>query len=256
MTYYAPRFLFRRFEILRRVKQGGTFLEIGPGNLNLALDLLTHYRCGKLVELNPEVQDVFDQLEPSIRDRLCLIVDDFSGMDEFDARFDCVIACEVLEHVADDEAFVGKAVAQVREGGQLILSVPARMKYWSIDDEVVGHYRRYERADLQSLLAPYALDDVKILSYGYPFLNLLRFPRQLHARWKWRQKQNLTLRRRTEQSSQIDIGRLNWLSYLVNPLTVYPLVRLASLMTPLSTTFDLSDGYLVVATKRDLPSDR
>lgn len=249
MRYYAPRFLFRRYEILYRVKKAYSFLEIGPGNLNMALALLDHFQTGTLVELNHDVRTVFDQLESSVRNRLCLIIEDFATIDDFEDQFDCVLACEVLEHVHDDVRFLSKVVRQVRDGGQLIVSVPARMKYWGVDDEVVGHYRRYERVDLQKLFEPYNLDDVQIISYGFPFLNLLRLPRQLHARWQGHQKLQLSQRRRTEQSSQVDIGSVRWLSRLVNPKTFYPLARLASFLTPLSTSFDLSDGYLVFATK-------
>ena len=255
MRYYAPSFLFRRFEILRRVTNGDTFLEIGPGNLNLAVDLLRRFDRGVLVELNPHARHSHNSLEYALRSRLDLVLADFSELPTKTNQYDCVIACEVLEHVADEEAFLAKAVSALRPGGQLVLSVPARMGRWNIDDEVAGHYRRYERASFIALMQRCGLVDITITGYGFPLVNALRVPRLFLARLEYREMVKLSQKQRTETSSQITRGGL-WklLPLIVNPCTFYPLVTLTMFLDPLSTALDVSDGYVVVARKQRVSS--
>ena len=52
------------------------------------------------------------------------------GVEELDGAFDLVTALEVIEHVADPQAFVGSLVARLAPGGLLILSTPNRTA-WS-----------------------------------------------------------------------------------------------------------------------------
>ena len=48
MKYRAPRFLFRRYELLRRVNPGERFIEIGAADLSLKIGtLLGPMRCAR-----------------------------------------------------------------------------------------------------------------------------------------------------------------------------------------------------------------
>lgn len=87
--------------------------------------------------------------------------------------FDLVCAFEVLEHIEDDEAALRDWSALIRPGGWLMLSVPAWPRRLGPHDEVAGHFRRYERADLERLAAAVGLVDQRLLAYGYPLGNLL-----------------------------------------------------------------------------------
>lgn len=64
-------------------------------------------------------------------------------------RWDVVTLLDVLEHIPDE---VG-ALAQIREsltpGGYLFLTMPALQAFWSWNDEICGHQRRYSRQHLQ-----------------------------------------------------------------------------------------------------------
>ncbi len=50
---------------------------------------------------------------------------------------------DVLEHIADDIAFLTKVADVLRDNGRLYLTVPAGPRLWSQDDRIGGHYRRY-----------------------------------------------------------------------------------------------------------------
>jgi hypothetical protein len=57
MKYYPPRYLFRRYELLRRVSEGNHFLEIGAGRLLLSVELLRYFRRGTLIDFSEKSID-------------------------------------------------------------------------------------------------------------------------------------------------------------------------------------------------------
>ena len=68
------------------------------------------------------------------------------------AHYDCVVMINVLEHIRDDAAVLDGIFAALRPGGRLIVFVPALQFLFSNIDRQVGHFRRYERAALKSVL--------------------------------------------------------------------------------------------------------
>lgn len=248
MKYYPPRFLFRRYEIMRRVRRGQHFLEIGPGNLGLAQELLSRFERGTLIDFNTtEVQRIYEALEPRARQRLELILGDFVKYDQFGRQFDCVVSCEVLEHVQDDMRFLCRANDLLAPGGQLMLSVPARQKYWSRDDEIVGHYRRYEKQELRDKLAEAGFSQIQIVSYGFPFENLVRLARIALARLQYKEKGGWDQEKQSQESGFMLKRRpvLSLVALVMNKYTLLPFNLFASLFNSL----DLAEGYIASAFK-------
>lgn len=248
MTYYHPRYLFRRYEIMRRIDRGERFLEVGPGDLNLARELLRKFKRGTLIDFNTtSVQQIFDGLKEPDKSRLTLIIGDFLRYDGSGQGFDCVVSCEVMEHIEDDRAFLLKTCELLRGGGQLILSVPARQKYWSVDDEVVGHYRRYEKEDLRRQLSDCGYASIQIVSYGFPFENLIRLLRVGVAKLQYREKGAWDKKRQSQESGFL-LKRnpvLNLVGLIINKYTIYPFALFASIFDGLN----LGEGYLATARK-------
>lgn len=58
---------------------------------------------------------------------------------------------DVIEHIADDAAFVGSLREMLPAGGRLYVSVPASPRLWSHYDVEVGHHRRYTPDSLTRL---------------------------------------------------------------------------------------------------------
>lgn len=243
--YYPPRYLLRRSVILRHLPQPcQAFLEIGPGEFRLSRELADRCTEGDLVEFHPEARARFEAaFPPEARSRVRLHVGDFREM-AFGRDFDCVVACEVLEHVEDDAGFIRSMAGVLQPGGVLVLSVPAHMKYWSAHDENVGHLRRYSRAQLTELLSSAGFERVQVLSYGVPLIHLFRFAREGLALLRRNRQRQMSTDERTKRSGIRHLPSMfNWLGLLVNPITFAPLTAVARLFE----AGDRSDGYVVVA---------
>lgn len=67
-------------------------------------------------------------------------------------RFDLVLLLDVLEHVADDVAFVRNLVAgSMADEAVALISAPAWMGLFTQHDVRIGHRRRYRPAELEAL---------------------------------------------------------------------------------------------------------
>lgn len=245
MTYYPPRYLFRRHEVVKRIRPASSFLEIGPGNLNLSRELLLFFHNGTLIDYNEKTETLFQKLPQSTRNRLKLIISDFSSHD-FQSKFDCIIACEVLEHVQHDQEFVHAMSKLLNNNGQLILSVPSRKKYWSTHDEIVGHLRRYEKNEIIELLNVNKFSNIEIISYGFPYVNILRWVSILLAKYNYSEKIQWSQEKQSQESGIIQNGSLtDLIGILVNKYTCFPFCLFSTFFNKL----DLSNGYVITAYK-------
>lgn len=76
--------------------------------------------------------------------------------------FDLVLLLDVIEHVEDDRALLaGLLRDRLRQGGAVLVSVPAWQALYTRHDLFLGHYRRYRPADLHRLLAQVGLQRVR-----------------------------------------------------------------------------------------------
>jgi len=78
-----------------------------------------------------------------------------------------------MEHVTNHVGFVKRIVDFIKPGGHVIVGVPGRRDRWGIEDETVGHLRRYDRGDLKETLVSAGLSDVTVWSVAVPTANLL-----------------------------------------------------------------------------------
>ncbi len=71
--------------------------------------------------------------------------------------FDLVCALDIIEHVDNDEDALSEVSRVARSGGTVIVSMPLHPARWTRFDELVGHKRRYEPAELLAKLARHHL---------------------------------------------------------------------------------------------------
>jgi SAM-dependent methyltransferase len=92
--------------------------------------------------------------------------------------YDLVLLMDVIEHVDDDLGFLSAAIAHLKPGGIVVINVPAHMTCYSKYDEVVGHKRRYNIAQMEWLFRQTNIDPLSIAYWGLTLLPLL-FARKL-----------------------------------------------------------------------------
>jgi SAM-dependent methyltransferase len=153
--------------ILRRLleTQGarGPVLEVGCGN-GANLEMLREF--GQITAVEPDDADRARAAARQIGVVLPGSLPDGLGID---TSFGTVLALDVIEHVEDDLASVMAMRDQLAPGGHLVLTVPAYPWLWSEHDRVNGHYRRYTRRTLATLLGRADLQ-IDRLSYFNSFL--------------------------------------------------------------------------------------
>ena len=66
--------------------------------------------------------------------------------------YDTVVLLNVLEHIPDDHQALGDIFESLAPGGKMVLWVPAFEALYSKFDERIGHYRRYRRNKLTTLV--------------------------------------------------------------------------------------------------------
>ncbi len=81
--------------------------------------------------------------------------------------FDFVSALDVLEHIKDDELAVSEISRILKKNGIVVITVPHRMKYYTNQDRIIGHYRRYEINQIISIFNKFNLRNLRTFGvYG------------------------------------------------------------------------------------------
>jgi SAM-dependent methyltransferase len=106
-----------------------------------------------------------------------VLVADCTSLPFGSAEFDCVLATDVLEHIEDDEKAVQEIVRVLRPGGHLVVTVPAFMALWGIQDDLSHHKRRYRKERISNLLSAQGL----VVHHSWYF-NFILFPAIFVAR--------------------------------------------------------------------------
>jgi len=68
-------------------------------------------------------------------------------------RWDVAFLLDVLEHIPADEQVFRQIWLSLRPGGLLFVTTPALQLFWTYNDDLVHHVRRYSRADFARLAA-------------------------------------------------------------------------------------------------------
>ena len=66
-------------------------------------------------------------------------------------HWDIAFLLDVIEHLPDDREALRQARAALKPGGLLFVTTPAFQQFWSYNDELAHHLRRYTRADYERL---------------------------------------------------------------------------------------------------------
>ena len=146
--------------------QGGRVLDIGAGTAGVGSFLADRY---EYVAIEPDPVSYAAAVE-RIGSRGIVRNMSFEDLPP-EGEFDLVCAFEVLEHVDDDRGALAGWMRYLRPGGSMIVSVPQGRDRISEGDARLGHFRRYDPAELEGKLRDAGLAYVTSVVYGSPWGN-------------------------------------------------------------------------------------
>jgi SAM-dependent methyltransferase len=131
---------------------GKRVIEVGAGIGTFARTLLNHVPISELVLVEPS-----DNLLPLLQrqfaeDTRVEIIHGYFQPVAIPAAADSIVLVNVLEHIAEDQAFLDDAHTALTPGGTLLLLVPALPQIYGSLDQAFGHHRRYTKLSLASKL--------------------------------------------------------------------------------------------------------
>ena len=148
-TTYSD-WLEEKTSLLASLIEGKNVIEVGcgsglllkhlPNDLNLTGTDFSEGNLVKAKEANPNV--TFFKAD----------LNDVSSWHQYSEAFDCVLCSEVIEHIKDDNTALKILFSLLKPNGILVLTVPAFKLLLSKFDIKEGHYRRYSKNEISSLI--------------------------------------------------------------------------------------------------------
>lgn len=140
--------------------------DVGSG-LGANIPMLRQF--GQVTALEPSA-DAVEKIKRAWADDNCVRVLRWTSPEPVNDKFDLILLADVLEHIDDDDAAIDWIWRHLAPGGHVILTVPAHQYLWTEMDEVVHHYRRYNRHGMVRLL------NGRLAIRRLSFYNLLLYP--------------------------------------------------------------------------------
>jgi 2-polyprenyl-3-methyl-5-hydroxy-6-metoxy-1,4-benzoquinol methylase len=174
ITLDAQQNDFRRnalIKVLLPLIQGDHVLDIGCGMGFMTQALAAQGR--KVVALDTEYEFVASALAKGRSYEAATQGVTYTGdrLPFSDKAFDTAVCLDVLEHIEDDQNFLKEIRRVLQPHSRIIITTPALSALYGQRDVELGHYRRYDKAKVATLLAAAGLA-VEKLSYW----NLLGVP--------------------------------------------------------------------------------
>jgi SAM-dependent methyltransferase len=141
----------------------GNVLEIGAGVGQFTQELIGLPNIGKLCALEPD-ERFYERLARQGLNAECIhgTIETIEPLPAYDAE----VCINVLEHIEDHFDELKRYKARLKPGGNLCLFVPAGPSIYAPIDRSFGHFRRYTRPELQTLLEEAGFRVVKLYYYN------------------------------------------------------------------------------------------
>ena len=181
-SYTTPGHVLQIESLWAEIKKypPGLFLDAGCGIGLISNYLLQRGWQGIGVDLNNEALSINKKINQQYieRERYECVNLDFLKYTDHTAqtrKYDLVLSSNVIEHL--EEALCSEFIWKMRDctssNGIIIIIVPGSPEDWGIEDEVVGHIKRYTIEDLKSLAPKFNLISEFSSGMTYPLGNLL-----------------------------------------------------------------------------------
>jgi hypothetical protein len=100
-------------------------------------------------------------ISPGVAPYLRLGCDAFTLDETTRASFRTIVLLDVLEHLEEPTAFLLECREAFRSCSGMLVTLPARMEIWSNYDEYYGHFRRYDRDSVSTMIPPETFEIVR-----------------------------------------------------------------------------------------------
>lgn len=148
---------------------GDRILEVGSGigNISRLLPIRSHLTLSDISERYLQILGKLYSENNCVRlYKLDLeSATDFNGLE--DGFYDTIVCLNVLEHIKDDFGALRRLHGKMSEGGRLILLVPQYPSLYGSYDELIHHYRRYERGALKKLLQECGFNVIALKNFNF-----------------------------------------------------------------------------------------
>lgn len=242
--FKAPRYLLRKYNILRFLSGHSdikTVLDVGCGAGELACTLAQMGYKTTALDFSEDAIKMANSIkkERGIKDSQLSFK--LGGLENIRGqKFDLVTCFEVLEHIENDRELLKELIKYTNK--YVLISVPAKQKLFDESDKAVGHFRRYEKKDLQAMLNDSGLKTLRFVNYGFPYTGMIRVARRAMFAKKLRGNAGESMEVKSKESGINPIkapGKLHGLD--IEP--VMKVLLYSSL--PFNKT-NLSDSYLAL----------
>lgn len=170
----APR---RRVEVIAReignVTEAESAVDLGCGNGQLLREVARYYPRLRLAGVDLSTRQIEENRAawPSVDWLAADLQADVSRLPA--ARFDIVIATEVIEHLDEPGKLLESARRLVTEGGRFILSTQSGRV--GETERRVGHLRHFSATELTRLLESHGWRAERVWNEGFPFHDLSKW---------------------------------------------------------------------------------
>ena len=160
-------------KLFKKYNLQGKIIDIGCGD-GTFLSLLPQNRGTQLYGLDISNEAITQAKKKSYISQLFL--GDLTKKETLpQEKFDVVICSEVLEHIQDCSRAIRNISQLIKKGGKLLLSVPHCRKYWTIHDTFSGHYKRFEKSEIERELKKNGFEIIEGLPWGFPIYAIYYF---------------------------------------------------------------------------------
>lgn len=154
---------------------GAQVLEIGAGMGNLTRELSPKRQRYVATDIDEQhLTRLKRQLAhfPNLEVHVCNL-ESKTDFNCFQNQMESIVCLNVLEHVNDDMQGLRNMYESLKPGGRALILVPEGPNLYGKLDEVLGHYRRYSREELQA----------KLQQAGFRVENIVNFNRVSRPGW-------------------------------------------------------------------------
>lgn len=165
---YIISFFLNKYQPVSRL-----MADIGSGDAFVLGKLVREKHAERYIAIDTAyTPEIIARLESNVHDQAVSFYTESTSLQATGEKADCFLLLDVLEHCEDDKAVINSITRSrfVEDNALFVITVPAFSSLFSKHDELLNHYRRYNRKQLATLTSSAGLE---IIDSGYFFHGLI-----------------------------------------------------------------------------------